>query len=184
MQQLPASITITVAVLTIFLCFITVLKFTVEDDFTRTRLMMTAFFCFIVATITISFWQYSLVTLPFTTPAWLLGALIGYLIGVRTAEHRLKAEGLRHYTEHFAHVHIKELKTLTWWSIINFYTVMSALILINLVGLSTVIFQGSQNSAIITSSVGAFLLGTIAPYLLHLWTIKIRHPNKRTTSDK
>jgi hypothetical protein len=172
MEQLPGSITITVLLLTIFLSFITALKYAVANDFMRKRLIMTSFFFFIIATLTVSFWEYALATLPFTIPACLIGALIGRLVGVRAAQARLKAEGLAHYTKHFAHVHTEELKHFTWWTLINFYSVMSALVLINLVGFSTVIFRQNEMLAIMTSMVGAFLLGTIAPYLIHLWGIK------------
>lgn len=184
MEQLPASITITVALLTVFFCFIVGLKYTSLSNFTRTRLMMTSFFFFIVATLTISFWQYALATLPFTIPSFASGALIGYFIGVRAAEKRLSTEGLAHYMEHFAHVPVTELKKLTWWSVINFYSVMSALVLINLVGFSTVIFRQNEGLAIMTSAVGALLLGTIAPYLVHLWSISTRHHPTSTTSER
>ncbi|HVV14960.1 MAG TPA: hypothetical protein VHD55_00960 [Candidatus Paceibacterota bacterium] len=183
MEQLPNSITITVAALTVFLSIITALKYAIEDEFTRTRLIMTLFFLFIVATITISFWKYTLDTLPFTIPAWLLGALIGYLLGVRTEQAKLQAQGLTHYVQHFAHIHPTDFKKFTWWSVINFYSVMGALLLINLVGFSTVLYREVEPLAIATSVVGAFLLGTIAPYLLHLWSIKAPHAKRRTASE-
>jgi hypothetical protein len=172
MADLPSSITITIALLTVFLGFITSLKYAVSNHFTRTRLIMTSFFFFIVATLTISFSEFAVDTLPFTIPSFIVGALIGYLFGVRAAEVRLKQEGLAHYTRHFAHIHLRGLSDLNWWTLINFYSVMSALALINLVGLSTVIFRHSEVLAIFTSVVGAFLLGTIAPYLVHLWSLR------------
>lgn len=184
MEQLPASITITVALLTVFLSFITVLKYAVEDDFVRTRLIMTSFFFFIVATLTISFYKHTAATLPFTIPAWILGVAVGYIGGVRAAQARLKLEGVRHYMRHFAHVHIKNASDITWWSVVNFYSVMSALVLINLVGLSTVIFRQAENWAVATSTVGAFLLGTIAPYLVHLWRIRARQNTRSSTSER
>src|SRR6185312_10799789 len=119
MTELPNSITLTIALLTVFLCFIVAINYAVPDNFRRTRLSMTSFFFFIVVTLTISFWQYTLATLPFTVPAFAVGALIGYVIGVRTAEKRLNAEGTAHYMEHFMHIHTRELKKLTWWSLIN-----------------------------------------------------------------
>ncbi len=183
METLPNSITITVAVLTVFLVFITALKYGVEDEFMRTRLTMTAFFLFIVATLTISFWDYTAATLPFTIPAFLLGALIGYILGVRTEQQKLRDHGLAYYKAHFAHIHMHDVEALNWWAVINFYSVMSALVLINLVGFSTVLFRGSEDLAIATSVVGAFLLGTIAPYLLHLWSIKTAHAKSSTTSE-
>jgi hypothetical protein len=76
MEQLPGSITITVLLLTIFLSFITALKYAVANDFMRKRLIMTSFFFFIIATLTVSFWEYALATLPFTIPACLIGALL------------------------------------------------------------------------------------------------------------
>ena len=184
MDHLPASIIITVAILTAFLVYITALKYAVKNNFLRMRLMMTAFFVYIVAALTVSFWPYALATLPFSAPAALIGALIGHLVGVRAAENRLRSKGLVHYMEHFAHVHFDEDKKIPWWSLINFYTVMSALVLINFVGLSTVIFNEVQNWAILTSAVGAFLLGTIAPYLVHLWSIQTRHTASRSNSDR
>ncbi|HVU80055.1 MAG TPA: hypothetical protein VHD37_01690 [Candidatus Paceibacterota bacterium] len=183
MEGLPASITVTIAVLTVFLSFITALKYAVEDDFARTRLIMTAFFFFIVATLTVSFWKYTFDTLPFTTPAWLLGALIGYILGVRTEQAKLRMQGLTHYMQHFAHVHPTDFQNFKWWSVINFYSVMSALLLINLVGLSTVIFREAESWAIATSVMGAFLLGSIAPYLIHLWSIRSPQAASKTTSE-
>lgn len=173
MTQLPGSIILVVAVLTVFLCLLTVLKYAVANNFLRTRLIMSAFFVFIVTTLTLSFWQYTEATLPYTIPAVIVGIVGGYFIGVREAEAKLGRQGLAYYTEHFSHVHMTDFAGFNWWAIVNFYSVMSGLILINLVGLSNVIFGGSERWAIITSAVGAFLLGTIFPYLLHLWTISV-----------
>lgn len=172
-SQLPGSIVLAIAVLAIFLSYLVVLKYTVHENFHRTRLSMTSFFFFIVATLSISFWQYAADTLPYTVPMFAVGIMAGYLIGVRGAEERLKKEGHEHYREHFAHVHVRGLRDITWWSVINFYTIMGALVLINLVGFSTVLVP-SESLAIGTSAVGALLLGTIAPYLAHLWTIQRR----------
>ncbi|MDB5225479.1 MAG: hypothetical protein JWL87_431 [Candidatus Adlerbacteria bacterium] len=180
---LPPSITLVIALLAIFLSYLVVIKYTVRNNFARTRLGMTSFFFFIVATLSLSFWQYTLHTLPFAGPFFALGALIGHFVGVRGAEERLKSEGLAHYHEHFAHVHVGALKNMTWWSVVNFYSVAGALMLINLVGFSTVIAR-SEGFAIATSAVGAFLLGTIAPYLVHLWTIRAQHHPNSTTSDR
>ncbi len=171
MEQLPPSITITIVILTVFFCFILGLKYSALSNFMRTRLMMTAFFFFIVATLTISFWQYTSATLPFTIPAFVLGALIGYFVGVRAAEDRLNTEGISDYMQHFAHIRPDQMHKFTWWSFVNFYSVMGALILINMVGFTNVILGQNESFAIFTSSVGAFLLGTIAPYLIHLWMI-------------
>lgn len=182
MEQLPGSVVLTIAVLTVFLMFVTGLKYAAISKFSHTRLTMTAFFLFIVATLTISFWEYALMTLPFTIPASIAGILLGSLLGVRAAQKRLEKEGAA-YLEHFAHVHPHELKKLTWWSLINFYTVMGALLLINFVGLSTVIFHEARNWVLLTSAVGAFLLGTLVPYLIHVWTINPAHPSNRTHSE-
>jgi hypothetical protein len=174
MEGVPFSIIATVAVLTIFLCFITILKFAVEDAFTRTRAGMTAFFCFIVATLTISYWEFFFVTLPYTIPAGVAGVLVGYLLGVRTDKTKLAMQGAAIYTKHFAHIHLKDVERGNWWAVINFYTVMGALILINLVGLTTVIFHNLEPMTLATSAFGAFLVGSIIPYLFHLWTIRFR----------
>jgi hypothetical protein len=183
MEQLPVSITLVIAALTVFLCFVAGIKYAIDDNFTRTRLIMTAFFFFIVTTLSISFWQYASPSLPYTIPACLVGIGIGYLFGVRAAKERLAKSGLEHYVEHFAHVHSTDLAHFNWWSVINFYTVAGGLILINLVGLSSVIFRDDAESAIRTSMVGAFLLGTIVPYLFHLWSIKAPHQAKSTISE-
>src|SRR6185503_15192921 len=107
-------------------------------------------------------WQFTLATLPFTIPTFGVGALLGYMIGVRAAEKRLNTEGLSHYMEHFAHIHLNTEKNVQWWSLINFYSIMGALILINLVGFTNVILGQNKTFAIFTSAVGAFLIGTIA----------------------
>ncbi len=180
---LPSSITLVIALLALFLSYLVVLKYNVRNNFSRTRLGMTSFFFFIIATLSLSFWDYALHTLPFSIPAVLIGCALGYLIGVRGAEERLKKEGSEHYREHFAHIHLKGLSDLTWWSVVNFYSVAGALVLINLVGFSTVLVK-SESLAILTSAVGALLLGTILPYLAHLWTIKATHQPNNTTSDK
>ena len=183
MEQLPVSITITVAVLTVFLVFITALKYAVKNNFVRTRLTMTAFFCFIVATLTISYWQFFFATLPYTIPAGLVGIIIGYTIGVRAAQAKLAAQGMAAYLEHFAHIHPHDIRRGSWWSLINFYTVIGALALINLIGLTTVIFHNLKPMTLATSAFGAFLIGTIIPYLIHLWSIAPKHSNRRTTSE-
>lgn len=182
-EQLPLSITLVIALLTVFLCFAVGAKYAIADNFVRTRLIMTAFFLFIVATLTISFWEFRISSLPYTAPAALAGVLLGYLLGVRTEQQKLRVSGIEHYMENFAHVHLYDITALNWWSVINFYTVMGGLLLINLVGLSTVIFGGDSQSAIRTSMVGAFLLGTIVPYLAHLWSINAKHHAKSTASE-
>jgi hypothetical protein len=171
MDQLPASITLDIALLAVFLSFITALKYAIPSNFVRTRLIMTSFFCFIVLTLSISFWHYAMATLPYTVPAWAVGLLLGYALGVTTERQKLASQGVQYYMEHFAHIHFSDIKNLTWWSVVNFYSVMGGLLLINLVGLSTVIFKDVEPLAIATCVVGAFLLGTILPYLAHLWTI-------------
>jgi small basic protein len=171
--SLPGAIVLAVAVLAVFLSYLVVLKYTVQDNFHRTRLSMTSFFFFIVVTLSLSFWGYTLATLPYAVPACAIGLVLGYWVGVRGAQERLRKEGHAHYREHFAHVHVRGLRDVTWWTFLNFYTIMGALVLINLVGFSTVLMP-SESLAIATSTVGALLLGTIAPYLLHLWSISRR----------
>jgi len=173
MEHLSVAIPLTVAALAAFLIFITALKYAVADDFRRIRLIMTAFFLFVIATLTLSFWPWALATLPYSIPAALVGIAVGYFVGARAAQERLMLEGLEQYMEHFAHVHLADMASLKWWSVINFYTVMGALLLINLVGLSNIIMGGSAGGAIATSAVGAFLLGTLLPYLAHLWSIRV-----------
>lgn len=168
---LPSSMVITIALLALFLSFLVVLKYTITDRFRSTRFAMTSFFFFIVATLSLSFWQYTLHTLPYAVPAFVVGVLLGYAVGVRGAQERRRREGEEHYREHFAHIHIRGSQNITWWTFINFYTIMGALALINLVGFSVVIMQ-SEPFAIITSAVGALLLGSIVPYLAHIWSIK------------
>ncbi len=177
------SIIATVAVLTIFLGFISAVRFAVEDPFTRTRLSMTAFFLFIVATLTISYWEFFFLTLPFTIPAGAFGVLVGYLIGVRTDRTKLAMQGAATYAKHFAHIHIKDIEKGNWWAVINFYSIMGALALINFVGLTTVIFHNLQPLTLATSAFGAFLIGSIVPYLIHLWSIRIRQNRSKNTSE-
>ena len=172
MTQLPMSVAFVIALLAFFLIFITGLKYVIRNNFMRMRVIMTTFFIFIVCTLSISFWPYAAATFPYSIPAFIIGASLGYLIGVRTEQQKLRARGLEHYMEHFAHVHSHDIKNLTWWSIVNFYSVMGGLILINFIGFSTVFHNGSEGWAIMTSIVGALLLGSIVPYLAHLWSVR------------
>lgn len=174
MPLLPASIIIVIALLAVFLIFVAGLKYVVAGNFARTRLMMSSFFIFIVLTLSISFWPFAAATLPYSAPAALLGMLLGYALGVRTEKQKLRMQGIRHYMEHFAHIHFSDVTSLTWWSFINFYSVMGGLVLINLVGASNVLFSGGKLWVILTSAFGAFLLGTIVPYLVYLWNIKVK----------
>jgi len=173
-MHLPPSIILTIAVLTAFFIFIVFAKFAIEDDFKRTRLIMSAFFCFIVATLTICFSDYFVATLPYTVPAGLIGVIAGFFIGVPAAESRLKKEGLARYRHDFAEIEASGIRGFKWWSVLNFYTVLTTLALINLVGLTTVLLHNLKPMALLTSAFGAFLIGTIIPYLYHLWTIKSR----------
>ena len=173
MTSLPPSIIIAIATLTLFLSLTIVLRYAIADNFARTRLLMTAFFVFLVFTITISFWEHAFATLPYTIPSGFVGVVIGYVLGVQTERQKLMMQGLEEYMEHFAHIHLRDFFDLNWWSFINFYSVMGALLLINFVGLSNVIFEGTELWAVATSVFGAFLIGTIIPYLVHLWTIRI-----------
>jgi len=159
-------------------------KYVIHNNFERTRLVMTAFFCFIVVTLTIAFWQYRIDSLPFTIPAFGIGVLGGYLLGVRTEQQKVRINGIEHYMEHFSHIHIHSYRSLNWWTFVNFYSVAGGLLLINLVGLSTVIFAHNEQSAIRTCMVGALLLGSVFPYLLHLWSVKAPHQRSSTTSDR
>ena len=183
MEALPNSIIVVIAVLTLFLSLLLVLKYAVKDEFIRMRFIMTAFFCFIVLTLTISYWPFFFATLPYTIPAGIVGVAAGYLMGVRAAEQRVRTEGLQHYLKHFAHIHV-EKDEINWWNLINFYSVMGALILINFVGLTTVIFHNLKPMTLMTSAFGAFLIGSIVPYLIHLWTIRIRQNKSSTRSDR
>jgi hypothetical protein len=168
-----APIIFAIALLALFLISVAVLKYAVQDTFMRTRLLMTALFFFIVLTLTISFWRSVALTLPYTLPAFILGILLGYFIGVHTERQKIMTQGMEHYMEHFAHIKHADLKNLTWWSIVNYYSIMGALILINLVGFTNVILDGSPAFVIITSVVGASLIGSILPYLAHLWTVPL-----------
>lgn len=177
------TIVAAIAVLTVFLVFLSALSYAIQDAFIRMRLIMTLFFCFIVVTLTLSFWQYALLSLRFTIPAALFGVLVGYFVGVKEAEEKLMVQGLSHYMEHFAHIHVADIQHFQWWSLINFYSIAGALLLINLVGLSTVIFRGAQSWAMVTCVFGAFLLGTIVPYLVHLWSINPAQKSSSTTRE-
>jgi hypothetical protein len=49
---------------------------------------------------------------------------------------------------------------------------MCALIMMNLIGLSRIIFEGHEGLAIGVVAFGAFLIGTIIPYIIHLWSVR------------
>lgn len=183
MESLSLVIVAAIAILTVFLSVITALKYAISNKFVRTRLSMTLFFCFIVATLTLSFWPYALASLVFTVPAVLLGAAVGHIVGVRAAKERLMLEGMEQYVEHFAHVHITDVAKMQWWSLINFYSIAGALLLINFVGLSTVIYKDSEALVMATCVFGAFLIGSVVPYLIHLWSIKAPQKRSSNTSE-
>jgi hypothetical protein len=174
MNSLPPSIIITIAILAAFLILLVVLKYAVENEFTRTRLIMSAFFAFIVTTLTICFKDFFMATLPYTIPAGFAGVVAGYFIGLPAAEERLKKEGINRYRQDFASVEVRGIKGFKWWTLLNFYTILSALALINLVGFTTVLLHNLKPMALLTSAFGAFLIGSILPYLYHLWKIKAR----------
>jgi hypothetical protein len=167
-----STVTLTIAALAAFFIFLTAVKYAVDDDFDRTRLIMTSFFVFIIFTLTLAFWPYRYSSLPYAVPALFVGVGLGYFVAVRAAKERLMMEGITHYIEHATHVHLKDVRALRWWSLINFYSVMGALLIINLVGLSMVWFRGNDTLAIATCVFGAFGVGTLAPYLYHLWGLK------------
>lgn len=168
------SITLAIALLALFLISITVVKYAVPDNFIRTRFIMSALFAFIVVTLSISFWPFALMTFPYAVPALLLGILLGHLIGVRTEQQKIVTNGIEHYMEHFARIDHKDVKNLTWWSLINFYSIMCGLVLINLIGFTNIILQGSPFFINATSVVGAAFIGSIIPYLYHLWTLPLK----------
>lgn len=176
------SIIVSIAALAAFFMLSVALKYAVADTFARTRLVMTSFFVFIVFTLTISFLPYAVVSLPYAVPALVLGVVVGYFAAAKVAQERLALEGLEHYIEHFTHVHLADVATLQWWSVANVYSVAAALILINLVGLSNVIFAGRESWALATCAVGAFLVGAVVPYFLHLWRLSARVDVKPTNA--
>lgn len=172
MDQLLVSTTIAIATLAAFLIFITALKYAMADTFARTRLIMSAFVAFIVAALTASFWQYTVPSLGFSLPALALGMLAGHFVGVRAAQEKLVAQGVERYVEHITHVNFGDSQNLQWWSVINFYTIAGALVIINLLGLSVVLFNQSATLVFATCAIGAFLVGTLLPYLAHLWRVR------------
>lgn len=174
MFSTTASTIIVIALLALFLISITVFKYAIANKFLQTRLIMSALFVFIVLTLSIAFWPSATITLPYSFPAFCLGVVLGYFIGVRTERQKITVLGLEHYMERFARIDHEDVKKLTWWSVINFYSVMCGLVLINLVGFTNIILSGSPLFIIITSVVGAALVGSIVPYLAHLWTISYK----------
>jgi hypothetical protein len=159
------------AILALFLISVAASRYAIQSDFARTRFVMSALFFYIVISLSISYWSLALRTLPFAVPAFLIGLLLGELVGVRTERQKLFMHGLEGYMERFAHISHKDVQNLTWWSFINFYSVTCVLILINLIGFTTVILDRSAPLAILTSVVGAALIGSILPYLAHLWRL-------------
>jgi hypothetical protein len=170
----PAIIAV-LALLAAFLISIAVSKYAFKDNFTRTRVVMSALFLFITSTLTISFWPFAVMTFPYALPALLFGIILGQSIGVRTEQLKIVEHGIEHYMERFAHISHEDVKKFTWWSLINFYSIMCGLVLINLIGFTNIILGGSKNFIIGTSVAGALFVGSIVPYLFHLWTIPFTH---------
>lgn len=175
------AITAVIALLAAFLISIAAFKYAIEDNFLRTRLVMSALFIFIVSTLTISFWPYAGLTFNYSFPALLIGIILGQIIGVRTEQQKIIEEGVERYAEHFAHIRKEDVKKLTWWSVINYYSISCGLILINLVGFTNIILHGSERFIIATSIVGALFVGSIIPYLVHLWSLSFTN---RTTRER
>lgn len=182
MDQL-VSTTVAIAALAGFLIFTTVLKYAVSDAFVRTRFIMTAFLVFIVVTLTVAFWRYTVPSLLWSLPALVLGVLVGHLVGVKAAQEKMLLLGVEEYMNHVAHLHMADARGLQWWSVINFYSIAGALLVINLLGLSVVVFEGREPLALATCAVGAFLVGTLAPYLIHLWSISAAQNSSRIPSE-
>ena len=171
MIQTPYVVTLSIALITTFLIAATAIKYGMEKStFARNRAIMTLFVFFVTMTLGVSFWHNIMSAITYIIVSLVVGVLIGYFVGVETAKKKLTMQGLEYYTEHFAHIHIHDFKKLTWWSVINFYSVIIALFMINLIGLATVIFK-TEIWAVISLSAGAFLLGTLLPYILHLWSL-------------
>lgn len=174
MDAAQLTILVDIAILAAFLTAVVALQYAVTDHFVRMRLVMTGLFIFVVCTLTWSFWPYAVASMSFSIPALFVGILIGRLVGVEAAQKRLASEG-EGYLRHFAHIHLGDLQKLEWWSVLNYYTVVGALVLINLVGLSDVLFAGHSAFAYATCAAGAFLIGTIVPYLVHLWSLRTQN---------
>jgi len=164
-----ATIVIDLAFLAAFLISIVIAKYSIATEFGRTRFIMSALFLYIVASLTNTYWRFALMTLPYTIPAGLIGILLGYLAGVRTERRKLMMQGAERYIERFARISKDEVATFTWWTFINFYSITAALILINFIGFTSVLMHSSKGLINATSVVGASLIGSIIPYLIHLW---------------
>jgi len=162
---------VAVAALAVYLIFVVALQYTTTSRFTRMRLVMTGLFVYVVFTLTWAFWDYAIASLGLSSLALLGGLVVGRYVGVPAAQERMSAQGKAAYREHFAHVHPRDIAHLQWWSVINYYSIMAALVVINLTGLSDVWFAGHQGWALFTCAVGAFLVGSIVPYLVHLWDL-------------
>lgn len=160
------------AALVIFLCLVTVLKYAIRGNFTRTRIIMTALLFFLVAVVLLAFGPYITESATTMFTAFLLGLFIGERAGVRPAQRKIATDGVQHYIEHYVTDNKDEIKTLTWWSIVNFYAILCALIMMNLIGLSRILFEGHTTIAIGVVAFGAFLIGTILPYIIHLWRVR------------
>lgn len=179
MYEHAPAITLVIAILAAFLISIAAAKYAIRDNFVRTRFIMSALFVFIVSTLSISFLPFAALTFPYALPGFLVGIILGQAIGVRTEQQKIVEHGIEHYMERFAHISHEDVRRLTWWSIVNFYSIMCGLVLINLIGFTNIILHGQHTSFIIgTSIVGALFVGSIFPYLVHLWAIP-RHAARR-----
>jgi hypothetical protein len=159
------------ALLALFLISVAASRYAIQSNFARTRFVMTALFFYIIISLSISYWSLALQTFPFSIPAFVIGIILGEVVGVRTERQKIFMHGLEHYMERFAHISHRDLANFTWWSFINFYSISCVLVLINLIGFTTVILDRSAPLAILTSVIGAALIGSILPYLAHLWSI-------------
>jgi hypothetical protein len=172
MTEAHLAIIVDLALLATFLISIAASRYVTQNAFSRTRFLMSVLFIYIVATLTTTYWRLALETIPFVVPAFLVGLLIGSVVGVRAERQKLFMHGMERYMERFAHIGKEDLQNFTWWSFINFYSISCVLILINLIGFTTVIMESSNAIGIAVSVLGAALVGSIVPYLFHLWTLQ------------
>jgi hypothetical protein len=163
------------AALVIFLCLVVVLKYAIRGNFTRTRIILTLLLCFLVSVVLLAFWNHIAASATTMLTTFLFGVLIGERGGVRPAQRKIATEGVRYYMEEFVHSSREELKAFTWWGIVNFYAIMCALIMMNLVGLSRIFFEENGHLATVVVGFGTFLIGVTLPYVIHLWRVHYEH---------
>lgn len=174
------QVIISIGLLSAYFFFLLLMRHAVRNHFLITRFTITAFIVYMFATLIVVYWTPMMDNAVQGSVAFLAGLVLGRFMAVTVERRKIAEEGLSNYLEHYLHIHIKSLENLEWWSIVNVHTVIVTLIFIDLLGLNRTVYDSAPATLFIVV-LALFLVGTVIPYAVHLWTIKASHFHKKLT---